>query len=406
VSDGARAIPNVRVVALGTGVADDGTRGVTAAGETAVTDKDGAYTLEGLKPGEYFVKAVPPTSTTSRRRTILAPSFYPGVQNANAAVGIVVASGSKQPDADIVLQSGRLLEISGQLMAPDGTLVTDGSVALATDDELWRSVPITTKTDADGSFLFRVPVDDYIIEGAVRTDDGLHVVREELRGLQGDVLHIVLHVPSLASISGRVTVEPQGARLPSSVNLRVYSILRGPFEQFPAGRAVAQPDSTFAFKARPGQMRLQVGGLPTPWIVREIRRGESNLLDDVLEIRPGDRLDDVEIVVTNNSAAIAGTAVDHRGAKVQDYLAVLFSVDGTKWPIPSRFVKAVAAADDGSFLVDAMPPGDYYIAAVTDLNLNRVFSPNTLARLSRVATRVTLKGGQAHQAVVKVENSR
>jgi hypothetical protein len=75
-------------------------------------------------------------------------------------------------------------------------------------------------------------------------------------------------------------------------------------------------------------------------------------------------------------------------------VAIAFPVDRDRWYSGSRYVKTASPNQDGRFTLPAMPPGDYWIAAL-DAQPDAAFQDvEVLTELSTIARRVTVDAGQ------------
>jgi hypothetical protein len=114
----------------------------------------------------------------------------------------------------------------------------------------------------------------------------------------------------------------------------------------------------------------------------------------------------VEIVVTNRSASVSGTASDARGQPLTDYTVVVFAVNKDRWYRESRLLKYAIAEPDGSFSIRGLPAAEYFVAAVDWMEPSPGFGdwqdPEILEALARRATRVTLRDGQRVQLALKL----
>ena len=103
------------------------------------------------------------------------------------------------------------------------------------------------------------------------------------------------------------------------------------------------------------------------------------------------------------SAAISGHVTDATSAPVSNYTVVVFPIDRTKWSITPRLLRLARPAEDGSFEVSSLPPGEYWVAATDQVDgadpSGDWLKPEALERLSFRATRVTLT---EHQRVITV----
>jgi transcriptional regulator GlxA family with amidase domain len=109
---------------------------------------------------------------------------------------------------------------------------------------------------------------------------------------------------------------------------------------------------------------------------------------------------------SNASAAISGHVTDATAAPVTNYSVVVFPTDRTKWSETARSLRLVRPAQDGSFEVSSLPPGEYWVAATDPMNGTDAsgdwLKPETLQQLSFRATRVTLTERQRVMTVLRL----
>ena len=106
------------------------------------------------------------------------------------------------------------------------------------------------------------------------------------------------------------------------------------------------------------------------------------------------------------SAAISGHVTDATSAPVSNYTVVVFPTDRTKWSVTPRLLRLARPAEDGSFEVSSLPPGEYWVAATDPVDGADVsgdwLKAETLERLSFRATRVTLTERQRVMIVMRL----
>lgn len=105
-------------------------------------------------------------------------------------------------------------------------------------------------------------------------------------------------------------------------------------------------------------------------------------------------------------AVIGGHVTDARSAPVSSYSVIVFPTDRTKWSATSRLLKMAVPSPDGGFEVGALPPGEYWVAAIAPIDRDRGGAdwqkPETLAVLSTRATRVTVREHQRSMTVLRL----
>ena len=103
---------------------------------------------------------------------------------------------------------------------------------------------------------------------------------------------------------------------------------------------------------------------------------------------------DVEIVVSDAGAAIESRAINDRNAGVSAFSLVVFPTSRDLWYPRSRYMKTRRSGPDGTVRLTGLPPGDYYVAAVTDYQISpfggELDDPDVLEQLSARARQVTL----------------
>jgi hypothetical protein len=78
-----------------------------------------------------------------------------------------------------------------------------------------------------------------------------------------------------------------------------------------------------------------------------------------------------------------------------DYAVLAFAVDESQWYQGTRFRKRATPAVDGTFSIEGLPSGDYFVVATeAPRDPGEWQDPDVLAKLSTRATRVRLADGQ------------
>ena len=103
---------------------------------------------------------------------------------------------------------------------------------------------------------------------------------------------------------------------------------------------------------------------------------------------------------------MTGRVTDDRAAPVADYGVHVFSTFRDRWFTGSRWVKTARPTQDGSFRVDGLPPGDYWVAAIERVEGTPGGGvlppdPQLLESLSSRATRITLGEGQSRDLLLR-----
>jgi hypothetical protein len=117
-------------------------------------------------------------------------------------------------------------------------------------------------------------------------------------------------------------------------------------------------------------------------------------LDSGLEVIPGAAIDDLTVTLTNQPASLGGRLTSASGRAAPDYSLIVFSADKSYWAPASRRVRETRPATDGAYSLVGLPPGEYLIAALTDVEDGEWNDPRFLETLVGSAASVTIVKGQ------------
>jgi hypothetical protein len=166
-------------------------------------------------------------------------------------------------------------------------------------------------------------------------------------------------------------------------------------------------DGRFALGGLQGPRRLRILQAPPSWSLRAVRVNGFDVTDEVMSFGTArESLSNVEVVISKAGPAIAGTVTDSQGQKPDDYSVVAFATDADRWYPRSRFMAFVRAKRDGTFQLNGLAAGEYYLAAVDSLQGAEGWGewqdPEFLRAIAPQATRVSLADGQTASVALKL----
>ena len=215
---------------------------------------------------------------------------------------------------------------------------------------------------------------------------------ESIVMLDGTDIHVPITLGRSPVARGRVTFG--GAAPPPTPPARVVQFVNENPDA-PVGYRGVQLRADWTFET-PGtfgrnKMRIQP---PPGWRLAGIRIGGTDITDTVLDFSAGD-ISGIEVVLTNRLAEATVVVKDRAGRATRDATVVLFAEDRAKWGADSRFVGTVRADRTGRFVSRTLPPGQYHVAAVTNLEPGDEMDPAVLERLRPNAGSVSLRDGES-----------
>jgi uncharacterized protein (DUF2141 family) len=359
-----------------------------------------------------------------------APVFYPGTAVVSQATPITLVAGQEQGGIDFSLQRVATATVEGIVSRSDGqpaaaatvqlTAITPpGTLALETPLQLNATTGptgafiIPQVTPGDYQLLARVPV----TPPPPAPNTGMVTPGQTGPSLWGqvdisvvgnDIKNLAVAAEPGLTMSGRIRFEGESLKPPADLTrLRVYLAPEAVINQRP-GTAIrtitfspsvpAQADGTFTITGiAPGTYVLQMQGLPADaalWWPRSARLGNRDLFDGLVDLRRGADLGNVAVVYSDRHTELSGSLQTAAGAPASDVFVIAYASDRQSWGPRARRVQAVRPGVDGRFSMKDLPPGDYLLAAMTDIDQDEWQDPAFLERLVPSSIRITIAEGE------------
>jgi uncharacterized protein (DUF2141 family) len=427
------------------------------------TDDRGQYRIFGLEPGEYFVHAdranvgrvyrnlrqttagdiaaaQRDVRATATRPAVsspaavaeplhpdvgYAPVFYPGTPMLSQAAAVTVAAGEERTGVDIAIKLVALARVRARVVGPDGqppALVQARLVAVT-------PLPGFSVVGLDAGLLFPVTDGNVQIVGIPPGEYVLHVGGSTVpppppasRGGFSVNPNTTLNLPMWATVpltidgqnvdqldvrleqgkqmKGRVVFE---GTTPAPTGAPVQIFLRGP--QFGgvmlSKSGPASPEFSFDGVV-PAPYRVSTAAV-RGWMLKSAIVNGRDASDLPVEINAD--VTEAVITLTDKLTELSGVLQTPAGAPAPDYFVIVFPKDSAYWLNGSRRIVSLRPATDGRFATTAanpLPPGDYLIAAVTDVNNGEWFDPAFLNGLTAAAIPVTIREGEKKRQDIQI----
>jgi protocatechuate 3,4-dioxygenase beta subunit len=420
-------------------------RSATGSSGTATTNAHGEYRIFGLLPGEYLVSVADsgfvaqndvsaaelawarqqagPAPAFGRPST-LAPTLFPGTPDAAAAVPITLARAEERLGVDFPLQSVPVSRIAGVVTEVDGRPATNVRVWMVSALAGWWSIPIrTAQSDSAGAFVFAgVPPGQYRVSvqgGRVATQYSpttpARVVFMFWAGadltLSGqDVSDLTIRMQPGQTITGQVTF--RGAAATARPDLSRIALRLAPATRTPPPEtippAIVAADGTFKFEGvTPGSYRLtgtapnSVGAAPI-WRPSSAMSGGVDVIDVPLVVGAGQNPSGLVVTFTDAPTEVSGNLIDAGGKPVPQIYVLVFSADRADWTPDSRRVASVLSGDGGAYSIAGLPPGDYYLCGLTEIDTDLKFDSIYLEQLVPSAIKLTLAEGEKRRQDLQI----
>jgi hypothetical protein len=154
-----------------------------------------------------------------------------------------------------------------------------------------------------------------------------------------------------------------------------------------------EPSGEFkTYGVPPGLYLVEVQTLPEGWSLKSVVFEGRDVSDAPLELGAKDAIG-VVITLTDRPTSLMGTVQGREGAD-GTAIVIAFPADDTRWATAERRIRTNRAKADGTFRIDGLPVGEYYVAAVKEDMVDRWNDPALLRALTRIAQRVQLADGE------------
>jgi len=277
-------------------------------------------------------------------------------------------------------------------------------------------------TAADGTFTIRnVNPGQYRLRAQVLLDTKTPPVQEVATlpiTIDGtDITDIALTTSSGWSMSGRVVTDnagvPDGPRDRFRLAARLIDIDPSPLPGAgppppPPGGGPSIPDSgrvredwTFTVTNAFGASRLTTS-VPDGWSVKAVMHDGRDVTDAAMEMRGGEELTGLQVIVTNRVTIVKGQLADDAGAPMVDGTVLVFADDASKWWEDSRWVRAVRPDQQGRYEIKGLPAGEYLAVALNYIEDGVWNDPEYLESIRRYAQKLSLADGATASPALKV----
>lgn len=439
--------PGEYLVQLMAGISQLGSAGdlrqITAA-EAAWADRTASSGSSGAASG------APPEG----RKRLPAPIYFPGTADIAAARAITIDPGEEKDGIDFVVAYVPTARLSGTVFDVDGqpragvTVKLNGKAGGSFVDIVTSLVGPGARTDADGAFAIDgVPPGEYTldVQAPSANDAKPDPANNEanllslMSGMFGrgagagslyaservvvsgqDLANLDLRLRPGSTLSG-VVVFDGTATPPSKGQAQVVfapvsqatSVMELGMSMLQGSSAPLNADLTFAVKGvAPGRYRASVNlpgmmfgtALPNAtWTLKSVRIGIGpDIADTPIEIDAGRDLSGLVVTLTDRPTVLSGKVFDRDGRPTSAFPIVIFSTNPALWSPGSRQVQQVRAATDGTYRLAGLPAGEYYVGAVTALDLEDLLDPAFLQQIVPIAFKLTLVEGETRQQDLKL----
>ena len=392
-------------------------------------------------------------SVNQEQAVAYAPVFYPGTTDAASANSITLGISEERSGVDFRLQLVTTVRVTGIVSNTSGLAPSGTQVALVPGERSGTpSVPglmnNVTRVGPDGRFTFNnVTPGQYQLQAraTIREQPAAGTAQNQPPGggRGGGIAQvlwamapvgvgaqnppdIVLTLQPGMTVGGRVVFPSTAGDSADPTRVRVSLTPRGG-QTFEIGAALTpvQADETGRFSivgvapgrytvsaslAGPGRAQGAGGrgqgpaqgngriggpaGGSTQWFLESAIVDGKDVLDFPMEIGPNQNVSNIQLSFTGERQELSGTIQDGAGRPTSDFTIIVFPPDTRYWTPQARRIAAARPGTDGRFTFPSLPPGDYRLTAVTDVEPGEWYDPAFLNQLNAVSIPVSVGPGE------------
>lgn len=352
----------------------------------AETDDRGEYRIFDLKPGRYYLQAVPSDRT-------FAAQFHAGATDLSQASAVDVLAGGEVSGIDFRLRRAPFFRISGRVVNTQSGEAVRGATVVA---EAAGSAGTRYSAQCGEGGLFTIPgvrPGSYTVgvtaSSTPRALFGEQTVIVSARDVEG----VELATSPAVDVPGTLVVEGPPLTQPLNVRVTVDPAERPGFTE----NATPKPDGSFTMTLGPLVFALQVANIPAGLYLRDIRFGSEDASAGRIDVRRGPA--PLTLTLAPNPGRIAGSVQTADGRQAAGVLVAITPADPANHRID--LTRTVYADAEGEFAAGSLAPGEYRVFAWEQFDASLAGSLELRRLLADRATTVTVRAGSEESVRVK-----
>jgi len=390
-------LAGIHVMALREMPTGPGRRGWGSTSGGSSTDDRGQFRVFGLAAGEYVLAAQRQDRSHTQAgskgsRLADVTTYYPGTATLAEAQRFSVGDAAEYSDLTFALQALASITMSGRVVvSADRIRHGFGAMMPLGDGPQFMMGPSgSMMLEPDGAF--RIPgvtAGSYRLSVQVELANGERELGHlEVTAGDEDISGIVLSTYGPTTITGRVVVEPAGARPPERISIGAMAI----DDRMNFGGqedALVKPDGTFELKVFHSPVKLHQSGPLQGWVQSGVR-WKGHDVRGGLNFDLGQPVEGVELVLRRATSRITGTVSGVARASEEDDKGVVIAFRDSGDDPTGSGIAGMVPIREGRFTFGPMAAGDYQVVAVRALDQSIFGKPEVIELLRARATDVSV----------------
>jgi hypothetical protein len=390
----------------------------------------------------------PPPMAVSERSAAMTPVWYPSATSSEDAAPISLQTGEERTGTDITMRLIPVTTVEGAVSLPGGPGGPAGrdwpanvSVNLypATVGVVAPVLLESPSRENGGRFRFGsvTPGNYFVVAQTLSAGLASHVAAAP--GMRGsalpradylwatdtvvtsgtDITGVALVLAPGLRMRGRIAIDSTaGQRRPDVSTARVGITATWPGRGAAANARLAMdvqfpitvgPDGSFDLANLPPATYSFTCTMPSGapgWWLRSATIEGKDILDEPYTLDPSAAVPTVVLTLTDRHSSLSGAFQDATGRATSAITVLVFATNPAWWGETSRRVRVQRPGTDGKYSFVDLPPGDYVLAAVTDMEPDAWRDPAFLRSLVDAGVRVTIGEGEQKTQDLRIGRAR
>ena len=381
------------------------------------------------------VPGVPRPIEAGERAVAMTPVWYPSATSSEDAVPISLRTGEERTGADITMRLLPVTTLEGAVSFPGGPAGRDWPANVTVGlypARVGAVAPALLESPSranGGRFRYgSVTPGTYLVVAETLSAGMASQMADALRA-QGslppradylwatdtvvtsgtDITGVALVLAPGLRMRGRVAIDsPAGQRRPDLSSARVGIMATRPGRGSAANAKLAADvrfpiavgaDGAFDLANLPPATYSFTCTLPSSapergWWLRSATIDGKDILDEPYTLDPSAPVPTVVLTLTDRHSSLSGAFQDATGRATSAITVLVFPTNPAWWGETSRRVRVQRPGTDGKYSFVDLPPGDYVLAAVSDMEPDAWRDPAFLRSLAVGGVQVTIGEGE------------
>ena len=376
-----------------------------------MTDDLGQFRIYGLLPGAYLVTGGALPGLGDFGNPGLGTTYYPGTSSPDQAETVSVELGH-EVTAHFSLVPTRVAKISGVVLNSQGQPVPRRMLMLAARSEGGGWTRTVGPTAPDGAFSIpNLPPGEYSIDVAppgIPAGQDFELASVPITISGDDLSGLVITTRAGSVVTGRVVFEGTAPRPTEPLRIMPTAAEQSAFSRVYAGgsdNGLVDASGRFRIAGVNGRVlfRPSFFGPGQRWFLKSVAVARVDVTDVGYDV--SNDVDQVEVVLTDRQAAIAGTVKNSRGQFVEDYIVAIFPSERSEGVNRGRFIRTARPDQQGRYETKGLPPARYFAVAVEALEQGAQYDPAFQEQVRPKARTFVLNEGETLSLDLQLLNS-